>query len=249
MSALFKNLPLSVRLILAGAMFSFNLVLFPFVSLMMVVPFCGMDRATAIFTGHFLTDADKYIFLFAQVVSSLGTFGLTALLMSQLETGHVARRLALKVMPTLKLIAIALIGVLAAQGLIQFLVEVNQKIPLPNSLKFLAEQGKQSEELMNGLLKGNSIILFLCNAIALAVTPAIAEEFFFRGFLLGDLAQIKTQPHSCQSLSQAFYSPLHICSSKTFWLFGLWALFWAIFIMYPVACGYPSSPILPIIFY
>ena len=159
-----------------GVMLLFNYVLFPVVATLFVLPFFGMDKLNNVFAGHFTTETDKYVFLFVQGLASLGAFGLTSLLMSQLETRFVPKRLALTIKPAFRLVAVAIVSILAAQVLIQLLVELNQMIPVPNALKFLAEQGKQAEETEGALMKGHSLLLFLCNTLVLALIPALVEE-------------------------------------------------------------------------
>ena len=177
-----------------GVMLLFNYVLFPVVATLFVLPFFGMDKLNNVFAGHFTTETDKYVFLFVQGLASLGAFGLTSLLMSQLETRFVPKRLALTIKPAFRLVAVAIVSILAAQVLIQLLVELNQMIPVPNALKFLAEQGKQAEETEGALMKGHSLLLFLCNTLVLALIPALVEELFFRGLLLGELLKSKVSP-------------------------------------------------------
>ena len=190
----YKNLPLGIRLIVMFAVLAINYLLFPSVAALMVLPFYGMDKLNTIFSGGFVTGADKYIFLFVQGVGSIGMFGFTALLLSQRETGFVMKRLGLNARPALKFVAVAVVSVLAAQVFIQFLVELNQRIPVPDGLKFLAEQGKKSEEVINALLKGGTFFQFLANILVLALVPAVGEELFFRGLVLGDLLKSKINP-------------------------------------------------------
>ena len=192
----FRNLPLGIRLVFIFVLFSFNAILFGFVGTLFAAPFYGMnlEKVTSICAGHFVTEGDKYGFLLVQGIGSLGMFGLTSLLISQLETGFIAKRLAMTMKPTLKLLAIAVISVLAAQLFIEFLVELNEKIPMPTALKFLAEQGKEAEEIEIALMKGHSPLMFMANTLVLALVPAFAEELFFRGLILGDLLRSKVNP-------------------------------------------------------
>ena len=193
----FKSFPLSARLTLTGAMFLFNyLLLFPSVGALAILPFYNMDieKVYSVLSGHFITSGDKYALLFVQFIGSVGAFVLTSLLMAQLESVFVAKRLGVILRPSFKMIAIAVISIFASQLLIQFLGELNQKIPLPEVLKKLEELGKQSEETEAALLKGSSILMFLANTVVLAVVPAIGEELFFRGIILGDLLKSRVNP-------------------------------------------------------
>jgi CAAX protease family protein len=194
MAPLFKSLPPVVRLVLMFVILIFNGIFFEGAAISLLTPFIGSNTAFSIATGNIATDGDKYVFLFIQGLGSLGMFAFTAFVVSRLETRFVVKRLALGIKPAFKLIALAVFSMLAAQTLIQFLVELNQKIPLPDALKFLTEQGKQAEQLESALMKGSSLTMFLANAIVLAVIPAIGEELFFRGFILGELLKSKVNP-------------------------------------------------------
>ena len=190
----YKSFPLAVRLLVIFILFAFNYLLFPSLASLFVIPFYGMERLQNVFSGNFVTQGDKYVFLFVQAVGSLGGFAFTSLLVSQLETGFVSKRLGLVLKPSFKFIALAIVGILASQLFIQLLVDLNERIPLPNALKALVEQGKKEEALMNALLKGSSFLQFLANVLVLAIIPAFGEELFFRGLLLGDLLKSKVNP-------------------------------------------------------
>ena len=217
----FKSFPLVVRLSLVFCILIFNLILFPIVAAFILAPFCGMDRVSAIAMGTVVTQSDKYIFLFLQGFSSLGMFAFTALLVSQLETKHIFKRLGLTTKPALGLVALALIGVLLAQAFIQFLVQINQSIPLPDALKSLLEAEKKEELLMDNLLGGNSWVMFLANALVLALIPAIGEELFFRGVLLGELLKSKVNPAAAIIFTGLVFSLFHGEFSN---ILAIWAL-------------------------
>jgi membrane protease YdiL (CAAX protease family) len=217
----FKSFPLVVRLSLIFCILIFNLILFPIVAAFILAPFCGLDRVNAIAIGTVVTQSDKYIFLFLQGFCSLGMFAFTALLVSQLETRHVFKRLGLTTSPPFILIALALTGVLLAQAFIQFLVQINQSIPLPDALKSLLEVEKKEELLMDSLLGGNSWIMFLANALVLALIPAIGEELFFRGVLLGELLKSKINPAVAIIFTGLVFSLFHGEFSN---ILAIWAL-------------------------
>ena len=190
----YKTFPLAVRLLVIFILFAFNYLLFPSLASLFVIPFYGMERLQSLFTGNFVTEADKYVFLFVQGVGSLGGFAFTSLLIAQLESGFVSKRLGLVLKPSVKFVALAAIGILASQLFIQLLVDLNEKIPLPDAFKALVDQGKKAEAVMNALLKGSSVLQFLADTLVLAIIPAFGEELFFRGLLLGDLLKSKVNP-------------------------------------------------------
>jgi membrane protease YdiL (CAAX protease family) len=223
MTSLFKNVPLSAKLALMFALFFFNAYLFSQVGNLFLTICYGMDieRASAVSMGKFVSENDKYAFLVAQTIGHFGAFALTALLIAQLETGFVSRRLSLSVKPAPRLIAIGFVGILAAQPVIQFLIELNQKIPLPNALKPIAELAKHEGKIIDVLLGGKSIWLFLANALGLAVEPAFVEELFFRGLLLGALLKSKINPILSIIVTGFLFSLAHLEFEN---LLAIWAL-------------------------
>ena len=194
MTTLFKNFPLGARLMLIFGLLLFNYAFFPFVTSLFILPFYDIEHIKGIMSGNFAAETDKYIFLTVQGVGSLGAFAFTSLLVAQMETRFVMKRLGLTIKPSFKVVAVTIFAILVAQVLIQFLVQINELIPIPAALKFLEEQGKEAEKITDAILKGNSVLLLLVNVVVLAVIPAIGEEFFFRGLVLGDLLKSKVNP-------------------------------------------------------
>jgi membrane protease YdiL (CAAX protease family) len=217
----FQSFPLVVRLSLIFCILFFNLILFPVVATFILAPFWGIDKVSAVATGVVVTRADKYIFLFLQGFSSLGMFAFTALLAAQLETRHVAKRLALSAKPALRLLVIAFLSILVAQIFIQFLVQINESIPLPNAFKSLLQAQKKEEELMNNLLSGSSLIMLLLNTLVLALIPAFGEELFFRGALLGELLKSKINPAVAIIFTGLVFSLFHGQFNN---ILAIWAL-------------------------
>ncbi len=76
-----------------------------------------------------------------------------------------------------RLFLLALIGVIGLQPVTQWLAQVNQQLPLPESLR-LVEQSQL--ELIRRVLDGNLGLGF--NVILLALVPGICEEVLFRGY-------------------------------------------------------------------
>jgi hypothetical protein len=189
-----KNFSLGTRIMVMFGFLMFNYLLFPSVASLVVGQFYGMDKIIDVLSGNMHGDSEKYVFLFVQGVGSLGAFAFTSLLVSQMETGFVLKRLGLNIRPALKFFVMGVFAVLVAQVFTQFLVEVNQQIPLPKALKFLEEQEAQAEKITNTVLAGNGWMMFMANVLVLAVIPAIGEELFFRGLLLGDLLKSKVNP-------------------------------------------------------
>jgi len=217
----FKNFPLGARLFLMFAFLVFNYLLFPSVASLVVIQFYGADKLTSMMMGSLNTDGEKYAFLFVQGFGSLGAFAFTAMLVGQMETGFAFKRLGLGIKPALKFVAVAVFAVLAAQVFIQFLVQLNQQITLPAGLKFLEEQEAEAEKITNAVLGGQSFLMFIATAVVMAVVPAIGEEFFFRGLILGDLLKSKVNPAIAIISTGLAFSIVHLEFGN---LLAIWVL-------------------------
>jgi membrane protease YdiL (CAAX protease family) len=138
-----------------------------------------------------------------------------------LEAGAPFRHLGLTKKPAVKFIALAIFAILVSQFFLDFLVSINQAIPLPENLKFIKDSSKKMEQVTNALLSGTSIIQFIANVVVVAFIPAIAEEFFFRGLLLGDLLKGKVHPAIAIIVTGFIFAIGHAYYENTL---AIWAL-------------------------
>lgn len=123
--------------------------------------------------------------LFANsMISSVGCFMLPAILFAAITRIKPAVYLKLTHLFSLKEWLIVTFLMIFASFFLSMLVEINKAIPLPASLAYLREAGKESEELIKGFFQGIDSGRFLLLTISLAVLPAVSEELFFRGALL-----------------------------------------------------------------
>ncbi len=187
----FKRYPLIIRVLLMFSMFMFNMGVISFMATRLAELLFGIEDASAILQGTLSQPGDVDVFLFIQGLTSIGGFVLTSMMFAVLETGEFKNRLGLTVPVALKLIAVTIVAIITAQFFIEFLVSINKLIPLPSSLSFLAEYQQKTEELTNAMMSFKDVGHFITTTIVMAVIPAIGEEFFFRGLLLGGLLRGK----------------------------------------------------------
>ena len=81
------------------------------------------------------------------------------------------------------LLLIVLAVMFLSMPLIEFLSNLNQKMVLPEWLKWMKESEEQTEKLMEGMLKMNGLWDMVSNVLFIGLFTAIAEEFMFRGVL------------------------------------------------------------------
>jgi uncharacterized protein len=189
---LFRQISFPIRLTILFFVFCFNQILFLWVGWVCLTPF-GFSNPL------FLTQIPKSTieinaFLFMQGCASIGSFLFTALLFAQLESKKPNKHLRLTTPVPVKMIVLAAIGILSAQFFIDFLATLNGKIPLPSWLSFLKDEEKNISDITDALLNFKRFGKFIMLTIVIAVIPAIGEEFFFRGLLLGDMLKEKINP-------------------------------------------------------
>ncbi len=187
----FQRYHLIVRVLLMFSMFMFNMGVISFIATRLAELLFGIEDASVILQGTLSNAGDVDVFLFIQGLTSIGGFVLTSMMFAVLETGEFKNRLSLTKSVSLKLIGVTILAIIAAQFFIEFLVSINKMIPLPSSLSFLVDYQKKTEELTNAMMSFKDVGHFIMTAIVMAVIPAIGEEFFFRGLLLGGLLRGK----------------------------------------------------------
>jgi membrane protease YdiL (CAAX protease family) len=206
----FSRYPLGIRILLMMAMFLFNFTIVSFIAIAAAAAIFGLSNMTSVLEGTLNGPADFYAFLFIQGVSSLGIFVLTAMMFSVLESGEFVHHLRLKTLPSLRFVILAVLAVIVAQFFIEFLVGLNEKIPLPPSLQFLYDLQKRTEEITNSLMSFTDFGSFIIVSIVVALIPAIGEEFFFRGLFLGDLLKGKAHPAIAIPVSGLVFALSHM---------------------------------------
>lgn len=107
--------------------------------------------------------------------------GLIALILARFHASRTGAYLRLR-KPDLTALVLALVGLVALTPVVQWAGSINEMVQLPEFLQGLEEM---QMELLNQVLKGEvNVVLSL---LLVAVTPALCEEVFFRGYLQRNL--------------------------------------------------------------
>ena len=123
-----------------------------------------------------------------QLISSLGIFLIPAIVLPLiLFRSGPGRYMGLKHQAPLMQFLLALLAFFALMPVLEWTIHINQNMVLPSFLKGLETQIKGTEdklkEVTDIFMKMPTFGSFIFTAICIAVVPAVAEEFFFRGFL------------------------------------------------------------------
>lgn len=146
-----------------------------------------------------------------EILSSLSIFILPALLISFAYATKLFDFLKLSKKPKLRDILISTLLVFAANTFLGYLIELNSFISLSEGLSTklqnLQELAKQAQsfflDFQNG---GEFIIVFL----VLAILPALAEELYFRGLLMGLLRDIKLSGFWLVLIPALLFAMMHL---------------------------------------
>lgn len=113
------------------------------------------------------------------VSNSVGqVFGLAApaLLFSRLHSSEILDYLRVRRVDG-RLLVLAVVGIIALQPITQWLAQLNQQVPVPESMRML----EQSQlELIRSVLESDLGLTF--NLAMLAIVPGVCEELLFRGY-------------------------------------------------------------------
>lgn len=161
----------------------------------------------------------------AQLLSSLGSFVLTAFLYVRLFMREDVKQLwgYKNIMPPTKTFGWVVLISISAIPVISYIVYLNNMIPLPTAWEETAQLlQKRNEELSRVFLKAPHVGILLLNLIVIAVVPAIGEELLFRGVYM-------------QLFYRFFKQNIHLSVGFTAFLFSLMHLqfynFFAILLM------------------
>ncbi|MFN8285512.1 MAG: CPBP family intramembrane glutamic endopeptidase [Chitinophagales bacterium] len=191
MQAPFRQLPLAARLAFIPAFYLVNTGVLYFLGSFIAHQFMGIEDTSALMQGTFSTEHEAYVFLFLQALFSLGGFMLSAVLFTYFETGTVKQSMHLNRWPHFRLLLLALLAILAAQPLIELLVQLSKSLTSAPALQPLRDIEQKEEVFMEKLLQFTSLGRFFVTATVIALVPALSEEFFFRGLIMRTLLRSK----------------------------------------------------------
>lgn len=102
---------------------------------------------------------------------------------------------------------LAALMIIAAFPLAQFLLRINQKIPLPEWLKSLDEA---TNAMLQNLLSVETSYELILNLVVIAVIPAFGEELLFRGVIQRNFEKWFRNPHAAVWIAALLFSAFHM---------------------------------------
>lgn len=146
------------------------------------------------------------------VAQQIGLFLVPAVFLAVIERKKLSSFYGLAAPKVNWLLLVAVLSV-CWMPIIGLSMEWNQKMILPEFLKGIENWMRTMEDAnaktTEAILKMNTIGDMMVNLFVIAVTPAICEEFIFRGAIQRTIFRIKSNPHVAIWISAAIFSAIH----------------------------------------
>ncbi len=169
----------------------------------------SLDNLNNIYSDPSYSSSLRYF----QLVLSIGIFVIPPLVFAYLASDDPYQFLKIKHWPAPPLVILGVLVVFTASPVMYALLDLNQSITFPESLKGLEETLRDMEESTNTLIERmlgmDTPVDLLLNLAVIAVIPAIGEELLFRGGIQQLLHKWTQSPHIAIILSGALFSFIH----------------------------------------
>ena len=147
---------------------------------------------------------------FANALASIIAFGLPSVAVAYFSDGRIVKNMGFNAVKSIE--QIGLVVMIAFVGLILSgaLGDLNEKIPIPASFKFRAQQlEEQYKKALVAMTQMKSFVDLFFAIIAVAVVPAIVEELYFRASLQKILMDWTGKPFAAIILTAIIFSVFH----------------------------------------
>ncbi len=212
---IFSKSPSGLKFVISLLIIIFTFFIFLFLGILFFSIFFDHSVFSHIGTYSVLDENNPLSISFAktsQIFQSLGLFVVPGILIAFLFSNNTWRYLGFSKHINYKILLSAGIIMLIALPLVNFTAEINQKLTLPESLKWLENLMRQSEEragnITNLFLAVNTFSGFLINLFMMALIPAFGEEIMFRGLIQKNLSK-KMNVHIAIFISAFIFSSVH----------------------------------------
>jgi membrane protease YdiL (CAAX protease family) len=151
---------------------------------------------------------ERNILRFQVIVNQLFSFVVPAVLLSFIlvRSGWL-RMLKLDWIPQWAWFGAGVLWLIVALPLVQVVYWLNQQLPLPSEMLQMEES---AQTLIAGFLTMETFAELLLSLLAMAVLPAIGEEFVFRGIIQQNLERMFKSPHLAVWIGAIIFSAFHL---------------------------------------
>jgi len=153
-------------------------------------------------------------FKYFQILQSFSVFVVPPFIIAWLYSRNSFSFLRLNIPPLSPIYFLIFLLMFFSIPLINHLVEINQNLSFPESLKSVEQWMSQKEENANQImvefLKAENISALLLNLFMIAVLPAVGEELLFRGVLQRLIGNWLKNKHVGIFLAAVLFSAMHL---------------------------------------
>lgn len=151
---------------------------------------------------------------FMQIFFHLGLFILSSIFLAWAFGKKVPEYLYMKQTVGIEIFFLSVILIFAAVPFINYILELNMQLRLPEFMKpvedWIYASEQQAEKVTHAFLRADTISVLLFNIFMIAVIPALGEEFMFRGVVLRILKDWSRNAHVAIWLSAILFSFIHM---------------------------------------
>lgn len=150
----------------------------------------------------------------ATVIQDIVLFILPAIMTAMVVTRYPARLLEIDRVPPLKPTLLAIATLLAAIPAMDYIVNWNESLLLPESMAGVEQWMKQSEEsakqIVKLLMSGTSVGSLIISLLIIGVLAGLSEELFFRGTLQRLMTPSRGSAHVAVWVTAFIFSAIHL---------------------------------------
>lgn len=179
------------------------------IGVLLVLPFWGLDPVAAVLNGG----APLYFLKYLQLVQSIAMFVVPPIIAAVLFSKSPASWLGFN-KPSSKALFFAIVTMIVIQPFVSLTSVLNMQLTLPESMDWLMQWMKQTEEATNDLvfrfLDSADPIVILYNIFLIAIIPAVGEELLFRGGIQSLLIRWLKNHHVAIIATAILFSAMHL---------------------------------------
>jgi len=192
-----------------------SLLLTTIVGILLAIPFFGLGVLENFIELTDISNESTLGFLkYFQVINQLGVFILPVLFYAYLENRKIGNYLKVDNKPKASYLFLAAILIFVSIPAINWMVEVNEQMSMPDFMKGIENWMRNSEDkakiLTDAFLEVNTIGGLLVNLFIIAFLAALGEELLFRGVVLQLLLDGLKNNHLAVIISSILFSAMHL---------------------------------------
>jgi len=214
-SGFFDNTPSFIKLLFVFVLMACSYLIVFFFSVVAGAIFFDVNYhdMVGILQGEGGYDQHTGLLKFLQIFYSVGLFLVPGILAGYFIQGRSLSYILAHRRPSVFTSVAVVLLLISAVPAINFLVELNLGLNLPESLSGIDEKIKSAEqdaqEMMSAFLSSGGTVGFLVNLFMIALIPALGEEFLFRGVIQRILTEWIRNHHIAILLTAVFFSMMH----------------------------------------